>query len=87
MDEKDVKTELENATLTIRGEKKEEHEEKERHWHRVEHSYGSFYRVIPLPAKVDGGKAKAKFQKGVLTVTVPKIEDEADRRRVIEIDI
>jgi HSP20 family protein len=86
MDEKDVKVELDDASLAIHGEKKEEHEEKHRHWHRVEHTFGSFYRVVPFPAKVDGGKAKAKFQKGVLTVTLPKVEDEGSRRRVIEIE-
>ena len=85
MDEKDVSVEVDEDTLTIKGEKKEKHEEKEKNWHRIEQSYGSFYRVIPLPSKVDTTKAKAQFKKGVLDVTLPKVEDAKHNRKAIEI--
>ena len=85
MDEKDVKVEIDDNTLVIQGEKKEDHEEKDKHWHRIEHSYGSFHRVIPLPATVDGTATKAKFKKGVLSVSLPKLEDDKTKRRTIEV--
>ncbi len=85
MDEKDINLELDENTLTIRGEKRSEHEEKGRHWHRVESSYGTFQRTIPLPAGIDTEKAKAQMKKGVLTVTLPKRPEEVAKRRTIEI--
>ena len=85
MDEKDVNVEVDEDSLTLRGEKKEEHEDKGKNWFRKEQTYGSFHRVIPLPARVDGDKAKAAFKKGLLTVTLPKRPDEQARRKTIEI--
>ena len=86
MDEKDITVEMDNAAITVRGEKKEEKEEKGKNWFTREQSYGSFRRVIPLPMSVDAGKAKAKFKKGVLTVTVPKRQEEQSRRKAIAIE-
>jgi len=86
MDEKDITVELDEAAVTIRGERKEEKEDKGESWYRREQSYGSFRRVIPLPSSVDGEKAKARFKKGVLTVTVPKLEPEEARRKTIAIE-
>ncbi len=85
MDEKDVSVELEGNSLAIRGERKEENEDKGRNWHRREYSYGSFYRVVDMPAMVDADKAKAKFRKGMLTVTIPKLEKDGERRKSIDI--
>lgn len=85
MDEKDVSVEMDDDSITIRGERKEEHEEKDGRWYRVEQSYGSFHRVIPLPARVEGDKAKAKFKKGVLQITLPKLPGEAENRKTIAI--
>lgn len=83
MDEKDVTVELDDNAITIRGEKKEEKEEKQAGWTRREQVYGSFHRAIALPATVDGQAAKAKFRKGVLTVTAPKREpDKSNRKRI-----
>jgi HSP20 family protein len=53
---------VEDGTLTIRGEKKYEREENEKGQYRMERSYGSFERAIPLPVEVDGAKAKAEFK-------------------------
>lgn len=86
LDEKDITVEVADAAITIRGEKKEEKEEKGKNWYTREQSYGSFNRVVPLPANVDGGKAVARFKKGVLTITAPKKEDEQTRRKAIKIE-
>ena len=72
VDEKDVKIELANNTLTIGGEKKQEKEEKEKNFYRVERSYGSFQRVLSLPEDADQEKIQATFKKGVLRITVPR---------------
>ncbi len=86
LDEKDVSVELGDASLTVRGERREEREDKTRGVVTRELSYGSFHRVIPLPADVDAAQAKATFRKGLLTVTVPKREDSASTRRRIAIE-
>jgi len=72
IDEKDIEVSLNKDSLTIKGEKKEEKEDKGKDYYRMERSYGSFSRTIPLPTEVDQDKVKADFKKGVLTVTVPK---------------
>lgn len=86
MDEKDISVEMHEAAITIRGEKREEKEEKNKNWFSREQSYGAFQRVIPLPASVVGDKASAKFRKGVLTIVVPKKETEQVRRKAIRIE-
>jgi HSP20 family protein len=70
MDEKDVELLVSDNVLTIRGEKKEEVDDKERHF--SERYYGRFERRIPLPFDVEDGRAEASFQNGVLTVSLPK---------------
>ena len=72
VDEKDVKLEIVNDTLTISGEKKQEKEEKDKNYYRIERSYGSFRRVLSLPEDADQDNVKATFKKGVLTVTMPR---------------
>ena len=85
LDEKDVTVELDDTALTLSGEKKEESEEKGRDWRRVEQAHGSFHRVLPLPTAIDAEKAKATFKKGVLTVTLPKKEEDKPSRKTIDI--
>ncbi len=70
----DVKLSLENSLLTIRGEKKQEVEERNERIHRYERSYGSFERAFALPTTVDGERISAEYRNGILTVTVPKTE-------------
>ena len=70
VDEKDVKLELAKDTLTIRGEKKQEKEEKDKNYYRMERSYGSFQRLLSLPDDADQDSIKAKFKNGVLKVTM-----------------
>ena len=72
MDEKDIDVSLTRDSLTIRGEKKEEKEEKGKDFYRMERSYGSFTRSVPLPVEVETDKVVATFKKGVLNVTLPK---------------
>jgi HSP20 family protein len=72
LEEKDIQLNMANNVLTIRGEKKNEREEKEKDYHMVERSYGSFVRSVQLPDGVNADNIKAVMSKGVLKVTVPK---------------
>ena len=72
MDPKDIRLELEDGMLTVKGEKKQEKVEKDERYHRVERSYGAFTRTVRLPSAVDAGKVTAVFKNGLLTVTMPK---------------
>ena len=72
MTEQDIDISLSNDAMTIRGEKNIEHEEDRKGVYMCERSYGSFYRMIPLPAGIDADKADATFKNGVLTVSLPK---------------
>jgi HSP20 family protein len=86
VDKKDLDVTIEDDVLIVRGEKKKESEEKDESYHRVERSYGSFSRSLRLPGKVDPENIKAKFKKGVLTLTVPKPEEERGRKIEIKAD-
>ena len=70
--EKDVKVEISGNIMTIRGEKRQEKEEKDKNYYRVERSYGSFQRVLSLPEDANQDDVKATFNKGVLTVKMPR---------------
>lgn len=85
VDEKDVDVSLANNVLTIRGEKKSEREEKEKDYYLSERSFGSFRRDIPLGTDVDEDKIEARFEKGVLTVRLPKSPEVQTRTRRIEV--
>lgn len=71
----DVKITLHENVLTIKGEKKQEKEEKDRNFHRVERSYGSFERSFTLPSGVKDDKIEAAYKDGILTITLPKAEE------------
>lgn len=70
--EENLNIEWENNVLTVKGERKFEKEEKEENFHRIERRYGSFARTFRLPSTVEGDKAEAFYDKGVLKVSVPK---------------
>jgi HSP20 family protein len=74
IDPEDVEVAVEDSTLTISGAREFSSEVKEENFHRVERRYGSFSRAISLPQTVDTDRVEAAFDKGVLTVRVPKIE-------------
>ncbi|MEN8140157.1 MAG: Hsp20/alpha crystallin family protein [Thermodesulfobacteriota bacterium] len=73
---KDIDISLDHDLLVIKGEKREEHEEKGKHSHRIERRSGSFYRALRLPVAVEGDHIEATFTDGVLTVTLPKAEED-----------
>jgi HSP20 family protein len=72
VDPKDVDVRVENNTLTIKGERKFEKEEKEENFHRIERRYGSFVRSFTLPNTVDTDTVKADFDNGVLSIRLSK---------------
>ena len=72
INEEDLDVQWENNTLTVKGERKFEKEEKEENFHRLERRYGSFVRTFRLPNTVDGEKCEAHYDKGILKVTLPK---------------
>jgi HSP20 family protein len=71
----DITVEMKDHVLTIRGEKRNEREEKKENSRWVERSYGSFSRSFTLPANAVGERVKAEFREGVLTIEVPKAEE------------
>ncbi|MDO9623815.1 MAG: Hsp20/alpha crystallin family protein [Pseudomonas sp.] len=72
MDEKNIEIKLSNGNLVIKGEKKEEIEEKKKDYYLSERHYGAFERIFNLPKGVDAEKIEASFSKGVLTISMPK---------------
>jgi HSP20 family protein len=72
VDEKDIKVSLDNNQLVISGEKKVESRNEEKDWHVEERSYGSFYRSMSLPFEPEDGAVDARFDKGVLHLTIKK---------------
>jgi HSP20 family protein len=67
-----IKVGIENGVLTIEGERRQERDEKTKHYHRLERSYGSFMRRMTVPPGVDDTKVSADFKNGVLAVHLPK---------------
>ena len=80
IEEKDIDVLLENQTLTLRGERKFEKEEKEENFHRIERRYGSFTRSFTLPNTVDTANVKAEYANGVLSVRLPKRAEAKPRQ-------
>lgn len=72
MDEQEVDVTFNDGILTIRGEKKVERDEKKDTWHIIERSSGSFLRQISLPSDINADKIDAKFERGVLSIELPK---------------
>ena len=80
IDAKNIDISLNGRVLTIKGEKKQEQEEKEDSYHRIERRYGSFSRSFELPADVDAGKVKANYKDGVLKLNLPKTEEQSIKK-------
>jgi HSP20 family protein len=82
--EDDVSIEIQDNTLTISGERKSEHEERQKGWYRLERSFGRFSRSLTLPEGVNADAVSAEFDKGVLEVRIPKPEERKPRRVAIK---
>jgi HSP20 family protein len=91
VNEKDIEVSLAGDQLTIKGEKRSEHEERKeaegRTVHRTERSYGAFQRTLTVPYQVDPGQVSAQFQDGVLTITLPKPPDAVEQKQGRRIEI
>jgi HSP20 family protein len=85
VDEKDIDVTISDDILKIKAEKKSDNEEKTKDYHIVERSYGTFERSMRLPFKVDTNKVEAKFEKGVLKLTVQKPAEAKAKVQKIEV--
>lgn len=86
LEEKDIDVTVDENSLTIRGVKQDENKEERKGYYRMERTYGSFHRTVPLPAAVDRDKVKAAFKKGVLKITLPKSSAHQNRGRKIQVE-
>ena len=81
IEEKDLDIRVENNTLTVKGERKFEKEEKEENFHRIERRYGTFYRAFTLPSTVDTEHVQASYQNGILKLELSK-KPEAQPKQI-----
>lgn len=85
LEEKDISLTVQNGVLTIEGEKKLDYDEEKQNYHVMERRYGSFKRSLRLPDTIDDTKIDARFDNGVLKVTLPKRPELAGEQHKIEI--
>jgi HSP20 family protein len=83
--QEDLDVQVENQTLTVKGERRFEKDEKEENFHRIERRYGSFTRSFTLPQTVDTAAPKASYEHGVLTIALPKKEAAKPKQVKVEI--
>jgi len=86
MDAKDIEINLTGDILTIKGEKKQKTEEKDENFHRIETRYGAFSRAIRIPVSVEADKIQAKYEKGVLKITLPKKEEAKPKQIEVKVE-
>lgn len=80
MDKKDIELNVDNNTLTISGERKFEKKEEDKHYHRVESSYGNFSRSFTLPDNVESESIQATYNNGILHITIEKSEQKMKKQ-------
>lgn len=85
LEKDDLQIEVQDNAITLKGERKHEHEEKKEGYHRVERSYGRFERSFEVPGGFDGGKVEAKLENGVLHVTLPKREEAKPKHITVNV--
>ena len=85
VDLKDIDVRVENQTLTLKGDRKFESEQKNGGYHRIERNYGTFMRSFTLPSSVENDKVSADYKNGVLTVTLPKKEAAKPKQVKVEV--
>jgi len=83
--QEDFEVNVEDRVLTLRGERREEKEEKGKKYHRTESSYGSFMRSFTLPADADEDKVAAEYKDGLLKVRIPRTAPKESKARTVEI--
>ena len=86
MKREDINLTFENNVLTLRGERKFEHEAKRDNFHRVERSYGAFSRSFTLPNTVDGSRINAAYKDGVLTIRLPQRDDAKPKQISVNVE-
>jgi len=86
MEAKDIDISLNEGILTIKGEKKQEKEEKEQNYYLIERRYGTFVRSIPLPRGVESDRVTASYKDGVLKITLPKSEEAKKKEIKIRVE-
>ena len=80
MDEKDLNVTFTDGILTVKGEKKQESEDKGETYHRIERRYGSFQRSFRIPDHIQADKIEATYKDGVLKLTIPKSEESEPKK-------
>jgi len=85
LDKKDIEVHVEDGVLSVKGEKKFEHQDKGKNWRRVETRYGAFHRSFVLPDTVDAEKIEAGYNQGVLTISMPRKEESLPRKLDIKV--
>jgi len=85
LEKKDISIELKNRVLVIKGNKKQEQEEKDKHYYRIERQYGEFERILSVPDDGDIDEISANMDKGLLTLTIPRKKTEEVETKKIEI--
>jgi len=85
MSESDVDVQVADNVLTIKGEKKDTSEHKEKRWYKRESWYGSFQRTIPMPMGIDGEKIRGELENGVLRLTLPKKEEAKPKQISVKV--
>jgi HSP20 family protein len=86
LEQKDVDVSVENGTLTVRGERKEEKETKEEDYYACERWTGAFFRSVTLPPGIEADKVRASFRNGVLEVHLPKAKEAKAKKIEIKVE-
>jgi len=85
IDKKDITVTVEENRVEVKAEKKEEEESKKKDYYHHERSYTGFYRAFSLPGTVNPDNAKSSFKEGLLTITLPKVEQIKSKKKVISL--
>ncbi len=86
MDVEDIDISISGDTLTIKGEKKQEKEEKAENYHLLETRYGAFSRSVRLPAEIDEKKVDASYKQGILKISLPKKEEAKPKKIKVKVE-
>lgn len=85
LEQKDIEVRIENNTLILRGERKQNTDIKKENYHRVERYYGTFQRSFTLPQSIDQDRVQASCERGVLTIVLPKTAENKPKQIKVEV--